>query len=355
MRPQPGAFEIVVPSDSVPAEPPVAVVDAVAAKAPGRGPRLPRVLYSAEGQEIGAKHWFRPTDEEGARERGDEFASLKLFTVDEMFGGWATSASAPTARLRSDLDEEVASGRDPVRESHSSEDERGSESDPGRVVRQSPARRPAMGFTLAYLSLVILIPLSTLFLKAATLPFGTLWETITAERTLAAFRLSLGSSPPRSSTPSSAPQLVAWVLERYPLSDAASWTARRSPFAADGVAGIALDPLPERMDRAVARAGRVPVAIRGSGSASPSPSSDFPSSSGPCSPVLRSSTRDRGSGGEPGRRTDHGLPADHPPRTDASRHAGFILAASARALRYGSVIFIAGNLPMETESRPSSS
>jgi sulfate/thiosulfate-binding protein len=57
-----GKFEIVVPPSSILAEPPVAVVDKRRGQAKGRGrsPGLPRVLYSPEGQELAAKHYYRP-------------------------------------------------------------------------------------------------------------------------------------------------------------------------------------------------------------------------------------------------------------------------------------------------------
>jgi len=85
--PQGGRFEIVAPPESILAEPPVAVVDRVAQK---RGTaELARAylenLYSDEGQRLAVKHHFRPRDPKA----GGAFPALKLFTVDEAFGGWA--------------------------------------------------------------------------------------------------------------------------------------------------------------------------------------------------------------------------------------------------------------------------
>ena len=84
-------FEIVSPSWSILAEPPLAVVDAVADR---KGTRAVaeaylRYWYSREGQEIAARNSYRPRDPEIAREYVNSFAKLELFTIDEVFGGWA--------------------------------------------------------------------------------------------------------------------------------------------------------------------------------------------------------------------------------------------------------------------------
>ena len=83
-------FEIVAPSISILAEPPVAVVDKVVDR---RGTRKVaeaylNYLYSAEGQEIAAKDGYRPRDPAVAARYASKFPSLPLFTVDEAFGGW---------------------------------------------------------------------------------------------------------------------------------------------------------------------------------------------------------------------------------------------------------------------------
>jgi sulfate transport system substrate-binding protein len=86
----PGEYELVVPSVSILAEPAVAVVEKVAAR---RG-SMPvaraylEYLYSPEGQEIAAGNFYRPTLDTVAAKHEAEFPKLKLFTIDEMFGGW---------------------------------------------------------------------------------------------------------------------------------------------------------------------------------------------------------------------------------------------------------------------------
>jgi sulfate transport system substrate-binding protein len=83
-------LEIVVPSLSILAEPPVAVVDKVVDK---RGTRKQasaylEYLYSPEGQQIAGKHFYRPRDAKAAEKFAEQFADVKLFTIDEVFGGW---------------------------------------------------------------------------------------------------------------------------------------------------------------------------------------------------------------------------------------------------------------------------
>jgi len=83
-------FDIVVPTVSILAEPPVAVVDKVVAR---RGTATVAkayldYLYTDEGQRIVAKHHFRPRLEKAASAAGHAFPKLKLFTIDEVFGGW---------------------------------------------------------------------------------------------------------------------------------------------------------------------------------------------------------------------------------------------------------------------------
>jgi sulfate/thiosulfate-binding protein len=85
-----GKFEIVAPSVSILAEPPVTVVDKVANK---RGTRAVaqgylEFLYSEQGQEISAKHFYRPRLAAVAEKYAAQFPKVTLFTVDELFGGW---------------------------------------------------------------------------------------------------------------------------------------------------------------------------------------------------------------------------------------------------------------------------
>ena len=85
-----GKFERVMPSVSILAEPPVALVDRVVDK---RGTREVAqayldYLYTPEGQQIAAKHYYRPAFPERAGQRTALFEKINLFTIDEVFGGW---------------------------------------------------------------------------------------------------------------------------------------------------------------------------------------------------------------------------------------------------------------------------
>ena len=86
----PDKFDIVTPSLSILAEPPVAVVDKVVDKKGTRALATAYLdfLYSPQGQELAAKNYYRPRDEAVAAKNKDLFAPVTLFTVDEVFGGW---------------------------------------------------------------------------------------------------------------------------------------------------------------------------------------------------------------------------------------------------------------------------
>ena len=86
----PDKFEIVTPSLSILAEPPVTVVDKVVDKKGTRkvATAYLEYLYSPEGQDIAGKHYYRPRDAKAAAKFAKQFAPVKLFTIDELFGGW---------------------------------------------------------------------------------------------------------------------------------------------------------------------------------------------------------------------------------------------------------------------------
>lgn len=83
-------FEIVVPTISIQAEPPVALVDRVVNK---RGTRAVaqaylQFLYSEQGQDIAARHFYRPRLAAVAQKYAAQFPAVSLFTIDQLFGGW---------------------------------------------------------------------------------------------------------------------------------------------------------------------------------------------------------------------------------------------------------------------------
>jgi sulfate/thiosulfate transport system substrate-binding protein len=83
-------FDMVIPSLSILAEPPVAVVDRVVDRKGTRklAEEYLKYLYSPEGQEIVAQHYYRPFDKKVAAKYASRFPKLKLVTVDDTFGGW---------------------------------------------------------------------------------------------------------------------------------------------------------------------------------------------------------------------------------------------------------------------------
>jgi len=83
-------FEIVVPSVSILAEPPVSVVDKVVDRKGTRklAEEYLKYLYSPEGQEIAARNYYRPRDKKVATKYAKVFPKVKLVTIDDTFGGW---------------------------------------------------------------------------------------------------------------------------------------------------------------------------------------------------------------------------------------------------------------------------
>ena len=91
----PDKFEIVTPSVSILAEPPVTVVDKVVDKRKTRevATAYLEYLYTPEGQDIAGKHFYRPRDPQVAAKYQSQFSKVELFTIDEVFGGWQKAQS----------------------------------------------------------------------------------------------------------------------------------------------------------------------------------------------------------------------------------------------------------------------
>ncbi len=113
---------------------------------------------------------------------------------------------------------------------------------PFRQRNVLPGFRLTLGFTLLYLSLLVLIPLAGVFVKTSTLTWDQFWGTVTAPRVLASYRLSFGAALLAATVNLFFGLLVAWVLVRYQF-----WGKRLVdalvdlPFALPtAVAGIAL-------------------------------------------------------------------------------------------------------------------
>jgi sulfate transport system substrate-binding protein len=91
-----GKFEIVAPPTSILAEPPVTVVDRVASKhkTEALAKAYLEYLYTPAGQEIVARHYYRPRLDAAASRYAAQFPKIATFTIDEVFGGWAKAHKA---------------------------------------------------------------------------------------------------------------------------------------------------------------------------------------------------------------------------------------------------------------------
>ncbi|MCE9624971.1 MAG: sulfate ABC transporter permease subunit CysT [Deltaproteobacteria bacterium] len=85
----------------------------------------------------------------------------------------------------------------------------------GRRHRVLPGFGITLGFTIFYLSIIVLIPLSTLFIKTATLTWNEFYHTISSARVVAAFKLSFAASVIAASVNTVFGLLIAWILVRY--------------------------------------------------------------------------------------------------------------------------------------------
>lgn len=92
----PDKFDIVAPSLSILAEPPVTVVDKVVDKKGTRAVAQAYLeyLYSPEGQDLAGQNYYRPIDPAAAARYAKQFPKVNLFTIDEVFGGWAKAQKA---------------------------------------------------------------------------------------------------------------------------------------------------------------------------------------------------------------------------------------------------------------------
>jgi sulfate transport system substrate-binding protein len=89
----PDKFEIITPTISILAEPPVTVVDRNVDKKGTRelAEAYLNYLYTPEGQDLAGKHYYRPQDVKAQEKYKAQFSPVKLFTIDEVFGGWSAA------------------------------------------------------------------------------------------------------------------------------------------------------------------------------------------------------------------------------------------------------------------------
>jgi len=214
-----------------------------------------------------------------------------------------------------------------------------------------------MGYTVLYLSLIVLLPIAGLLLRAWELPWARLWELAVTERALAAYRLTFGASFAAAVANAVFGTLLAWVLARYEfpgrkfidalvdfpfaLPTAVAGLTLANLFAENGWLGRHLTPLgiqgaytPLGVVIALTFVG-LPFAVR------------------TLQPVLEGLEREveeaAATLGASRRRTFFSIIA---PTLMPTVLTGFALAFARAVGEYGSIVFISGNRPFKTEIAP---
>jgi len=228
---------------------------------------------------------------------------------------------------------------------------------PSRARRILPGFGLSLGYTVVYLSLLVLIPLSAVFLRSLGLGWGHLWHAVAAPRVIASLRLSFGASLIAALLNAVFGLLLAWVLVRYrfpfrriidalldlpfALPTAVAGIALTALYAPNGWLGGFLEPL--GIDVAFTRLGIV-VALIFIG---------LPFVVRTVQPVLEDLDQELEQAAATLGASERQifarviLPALWP-----ATLTGFALAFARAVGEYGSVIFIAGNMPMKSEIAP---
>jgi sulfate/thiosulfate transport system permease protein len=235
---------------------------------------------------------------------------------------------------------------------------------PSRLARSSttpfrvlPGFHLSLGFTLFYLALIVLLPLSAIFLKTFTMSWDGFWTRVTSPRVLASYRLTFGASLLAAALNAVLGGIVAWVLVRYrfpgkkivdalvdlpfALPTAVAGIALTALYAPNGWLGRYLEPLGLKI--AFTPLG-VLIALTFIG---------LPFVVRTVQPVLEDAEREL-------EEAAASLGATHWqtfvrvvfPAVLPALLTGFALAFARAAGEYGSVIFIAGNMPMISEITP---
>ena len=226
-----------------------------------------------------------------------------------------------------------------------------------RHRRVLPGFNITLGYTLFYLGLIVLIPLSALILKTFSLSWPQFWEAVTAPRVLASFRLTFGASLFAAAVNVVAGLLVAWVLVRYDfpgkkiadalvdlpfaLPTAVAGISLAALLAENGWIGQYLEPLGIKL---AFQPGGIVVALIFIG---------LPFVVRTVQPVLEDTEKE----------LEEAAACLGATRWQTFRHVifpaiapalltGFSMAFARAVGEYGSVIFIAGNMPMVSEITP---
>lgn len=220
-----------------------------------------------------------------------------------------------------------------------------------------PGFNLALGYTVLYLGLIVLIPLSAAFLKTASLTWPAFWETVTTPRVLAAYKLTFGASLIAALINAVFGFIVAWVLVRYrfpgkklidalvdlpfALPTAVAGIALTAVYASNGWIGRHLEPLGLKV--AFTPLGVV-VALTFIG---------LPFVVRTVQPVLEELERElEEAAASLGANRLQVVSRVILPAVLPSLITGFALSFARALGEYGSVIFIAGNMPMVSEITP---
>jgi len=214
-----------------------------------------------------------------------------------------------------------------------------------------------MGFTLSYLSLIVLIPLTSVFLKSTAMSWGRFFETVVDPRVLASYRLSFGASLAGAGINAVFGLIVAWVLVRYTfpgkkvvdamvdlpfaLPTAVSGIALTSIYASNGWIGRHLDALGIQVSYT-----RLGVVVALTFIGLPFVVRTLQPALEDLEPELEEVAASLGAN----RIQTFGrviLPGILP-----ALLTGFAMAFARALGEYGSVVFISGNMPMKTEIAP---
>lgn len=225
------------------------------------------------------------------------------------------------------------------------------------TFRVMPGFNLSLGFTLLYLSLIVLIPLSAVFLKTFTMTWDAFWSAVTSERVVASYKLSFGASLIGAALNVVFGGIVAWVLVRYRFPGKKIIDALVDlPFALPtAVAGIALTALYSSngwLGRYLEPLG-IKIAFTPLGIVIALTFIGLPFVVRTVQPVLEDAEREL-------EEAAASLGANHWqifarvvfPTILPALLTGFALAFARATGEYGSVIFIAGNMPMVSEITP---
>ena len=226
--------------------------------------------------------------------------------------------------------------------------------DPFRVM---PGFKISFGFTIFYLTLIVLIPLSAVFLKTFTMTWPAFWSAVTSDRVMASYRLSFGAALIGASLNVIFGGIVAWVLVRYTFPGKKIVDALVDlPFALPtAVAGIALTALYSSngwLGRYLEPVG-IKVAFTPLGVIVALTFIGLPFVVRTVQPVLEDAERElEEAAASLGANNWQTFTRIIFPALLPSLLTGFALAFARATGEYGSVIFIAGNMPMVSEITP---